>query len=144
MATNMRKMELLGMVSQGILLQKFSLATVVILLVLAAATARQQSNWTQRCGDVDVPFPFGMDDKTYLDDTFLITCNTTSFNPPKAFLGDSNIEVTNISLYEGELSVSYIFLKGKLVGNFGGKLKTPNKNTSVGPVYFVLVGGGRK
>ncbi|KAF3450251.1 hypothetical protein FNV43_RR06331 [Rhamnella rubrinervis] len=103
-------MELLRMVSQGILLEQFSLAIVVILVVLAAATAGQQSDWSKRCGDVDVPFPFAMDDKTYLDDTFLITCNT-SLNPPKAFLGESNIEVTNISVDEGELSVMHFIAK---------------------------------
>ncbi|KAF3450258.1 hypothetical protein FNV43_RR06338 [Rhamnella rubrinervis] len=97
-------MELLRMVSQGILLEQFSLAVVFILAVLAAATAGQQSDWSKRCGDVDVPFPFGMDDKTYLDDTFLITCST-SFNPPKAFLRNTSFEVTNISVDEGELSV---------------------------------------
>ncbi|KAF3450260.1 hypothetical protein FNV43_RR06340 [Rhamnella rubrinervis] len=97
-------MELLRMVSQGLLLEQFSLAIVVILVVLVAATAGQQSAWSKRCGDVDVPFPFGMDDENYLDDTFLITCNT-SFKPPKAFLGESDIKVTNISVDEGELSV---------------------------------------
>ena len=51
-----RKMELLFMVSQGILLKQFSLVTEVILLVLAAATARQQSDWTKNCGKVDVLF----------------------------------------------------------------------------------------
>ncbi|KAF3450268.1 hypothetical protein FNV43_RR06348 [Rhamnella rubrinervis] len=36
----------------GMLLKKFSLATAVVLLVLAAATARQQPDWTQRCGNI--------------------------------------------------------------------------------------------
>ncbi|KAF3450259.1 hypothetical protein FNV43_RR06339 [Rhamnella rubrinervis] len=98
-------MELLCMVSQ-----QFSLAILVILVVLAAATASQQSDCSKRCGDVDVPLPFGMDDKTYLDDTFLITCNK-SFNPPKAFLMTSNIEVKNISIDEGELSVMKFIAK---------------------------------
>ncbi|KAF3450477.1 hypothetical protein FNV43_RR06560 [Rhamnella rubrinervis] len=49
---NMLLKELLGMVSQGMLLKKFSLATAVVLLVLAAATARQQPDWTQRCGNI--------------------------------------------------------------------------------------------
>ncbi|KAF3450481.1 hypothetical protein FNV43_RR06564 [Rhamnella rubrinervis] len=74
------------MVSQGMLVKQFSLATIVLLLFLAAATARQRPVWTQRCGDVDVPFPFEMDNKTCLDDKFLITCNT-SLNRTKAFLG---------------------------------------------------------
>ncbi|KAF3450265.1 hypothetical protein FNV43_RR06345 [Rhamnella rubrinervis] len=104
MALTVRKLELLGMFSQGMLLKQFSLGTVVILPVLAAATARQQSDSTQRCGDVDVPFPFGMDNKTYLDETFLITCNESS-NPPRAFLRENNIEVKNISVDDGELSV---------------------------------------
>ncbi|KAF3450277.1 hypothetical protein FNV43_RR06357 [Rhamnella rubrinervis] len=98
------------MVSQGMLVKQFSLATIVLLLFLAAATARQRPVWTQRCGDVDVPFPFEMDNKTCLDDKFLITCNT-SLNRTKAFLGKGNVEVTNISLDDGELSVMQFIAK---------------------------------
>ncbi|KAF3450256.1 hypothetical protein FNV43_RR06336 [Rhamnella rubrinervis] len=110
------------------LLEQISLAIVVILAFLAAATAGQQSDWSKRCGDVDVPFPFGMDSETYLDDTFLITCNT-SLNPPKAFLRESEIEVTNISLDEGELSVMQQFIAKDCYDQLGNT--TLNSDASI-------------
>ncbi|KAF3450275.1 hypothetical protein FNV43_RR06355 [Rhamnella rubrinervis] len=124
---------------------QFSLATVVRLLVLAAAIPRQQSDWTQRCGDVDVPFPFGMDNKTYLDDTFLITCNT-SFNTPKAFLGESNIEVTNISVDDGDLSVMQFRAKdcyyqsGNLTLNIEASIEFPKITISSSKNKFFAIG----
>ncbi|XP_011658440.2 wall-associated receptor kinase 2 [Cucumis sativus] len=57
-----------------------------------------------KCGDVEIPFPFGMSDNCYLNINFSITCNHTHFTPAKPFLMNSNVEVTNISLH-GELHV---------------------------------------
>ncbi|CAK9140421.1 unnamed protein product, partial [Ilex paraguariensis] len=56
------------------------------------------------CGNVSIPYPFGTTKGCYLNEQFLITCNS-SFTPPKAFLTNSTINVTEISLLRGQLQI---------------------------------------
>uniref|UniRef100_A0A0E0EUY6 Protein kinase domain-containing protein n=1 Tax=Oryza meridionalis TaxID=40149 RepID=A0A0E0EUY6_9ORYZ len=54
-----------------------------------------------RCGNVSVPFPFGIRDGCSLEG-FGLTCNTTS-NPPRLMIGNSTLQVVNISLANSTL-----------------------------------------
>ncbi|XP_057987097.1 wall-associated receptor kinase 1-like [Hevea brasiliensis] len=87
---------------QGMLM-KFAL---IGLLVAAAATQEftvAKPGCQDRCGNISIPYPFGLTDDCYLDPEFLITCNET-FDPPRAFLTESRIIVTEITL-EGKLHI---------------------------------------
>ncbi|KAJ9146236.1 hypothetical protein P3X46_028526 [Hevea brasiliensis] len=84
---------------------------LLMLLVLAGvlvapATAQAKPNCPDRCGHISIPYPFGLNDHCSLNKQFLITCNNTNSTPPreKAFLGNSSIKVTNISI-DGELQI---------------------------------------
>ncbi|PRQ29770.1 putative protein kinase RLK-Pelle-WAK family [Rosa chinensis] len=55
-----------------------------------------------RCGNLTIPYPFGIGDGCYLRQRFNITCNESA-HPPTALLADGSIIATNISLDEGEL-----------------------------------------
>lgn len=56
------------------------------------------------CGDIRIPYPFGTTKDCYRNRTsFFVTCNNT-FTPPRLFLGDGPLEITNISL-GGQLKV---------------------------------------
>ncbi|KAM1123171.1 hypothetical protein FF1_004572 [Malus domestica] len=56
------------------------------------------------CGNLRIPYPFGVGDGCNLDDRFIITCDNST-QPPTAFLLTTNIDITNISLYDGELQI---------------------------------------
>ncbi|CAK9141511.1 unnamed protein product [Ilex paraguariensis] len=56
------------------------------------------------CGNVKIPYPFGMTKDCYLNKFFFINCDV-SFNPPKAFLGSSNVNVTDIFLDKGQIQI---------------------------------------
>ncbi|KAL5564128.1 hypothetical protein UlMin_027292 [Ulmus minor] len=58
----------------------------------------------ESCGNLTIPFPFGVSEHCYLEEKFLITCNEST-GTPQAYLRTSEIEVSNISLYDGELQV---------------------------------------
>ncbi|XP_052289040.1 wall-associated receptor kinase 2-like isoform X4 [Citrus sinensis] len=70
----------------------------------SAAHAQAKPGCLNRCGDVEIPYPFGTEPGCFLNEDFRITCNDTHFNPPKPFLWDSNIDVVNISI-DGHLNV---------------------------------------
>nr|GMD51061.1 putative wall-associated receptor kinase-like 16 [Ipomoea batatas] len=59
-------------------------------------------NCNDHCGNVSIPFPFGLTKKCALNSNFSIICNT-SYNPPKPFLS-STVEVRDISV-EGQLII---------------------------------------
>ncbi|CAN6689389.1 unnamed protein product [Malus baccata var. baccata] len=56
------------------------------------------------CGNLTIPYPFGIGSDCYLDYRFNITCDIST-QPPTAFLMKGNLKITNISPYDGELQV---------------------------------------
>ncbi|KAI3931182.1 hypothetical protein MKW92_050971 [Papaver armeniacum] len=57
----------------------------------------------EKCGDVSIPYPFGIGEGCFLDTWFEIKCNR-SFNPPKAVYG-RGLDVLNISIPDGQMTV---------------------------------------
>ncbi|XP_074351065.1 wall-associated receptor kinase 1-like isoform X2 [Apium graveolens] len=79
--------------------------------ILKAQVITIKPECQSKCGDLTVPYPFGIISEALncsIDPSFDITCNN-SFYPPKAFLRTSNIEVYDISNAELKIStfVSY-------------------------------------
>ncbi|KAM5587424.1 wall-associated receptor kinase 2-like [Rosa sericea] len=99
----------------SIMALQFPLAAVLILLSAAsttttAAAAQALRDCSDKCGNLTIPYPFGMNEKCYLGDEFYINCSPAQRDqPPTAYLGHTNIIVTNISIDVGELRIlSYI------------------------------------
>ncbi|KAK0587129.1 hypothetical protein LWI29_017865 [Acer saccharum] len=90
-------------------------AVLMLLLMVANATAHElalpnsKPGCLRECGELDIPYPFGTRAGCYLNEDFLITCNTTH-NPPTPFWGDSNIPVTNINM-DGQLQIQTLVSK---------------------------------
>ncbi|CAA6671367.1 unnamed protein product [Spirodela intermedia] len=63
-------------------------------------------NCQKVCGDISVPYPFGIGADCSRDDNFIVYCNETS-SPPKAYLfsNESNIEIISISAPAGEVRI---------------------------------------
>ncbi|KAF3450474.1 hypothetical protein FNV43_RR06557 [Rhamnella rubrinervis] len=84
-----------------------SIGLLINNILWSSSTTEAQSlpGCPDRCGDLKVPYPFGMAKGCYLADNFFITCNR-SFQPaPRAFLNrDHSLLLSNISL-NGELSI---------------------------------------
>ncbi|PON50287.1 Wall-associated receptor kinase [Parasponia andersonii] len=59
---------------------------------------------SDRCGNLTIPYPFGIGDSCYREDRFKVTCDDST-TPPKAYLGTGTLNLTEISLFDGELQV---------------------------------------
>ncbi|KAI8568547.1 hypothetical protein RHMOL_Rhmol02G0209400 [Rhododendron molle] len=77
----------------------------------------------ERCGNISIPYPFGIGSNCYMADGFAVTCNH-SFNPPKPFINSINLEVLQISLdgtYEPTVQVNNPVITYNCPGRADGK-----------------------
>ncbi|XVF65398.1 hypothetical protein PTKIN_Ptkin09bG0245500 [Pterospermum kingtungense] len=59
----------------------------------------------EKCGDVDIPYPFGMKVGCYMNDWFKVTCNQTC-DGPKPFIGSINLQLLSVSFHKGTVVVN--------------------------------------
>ncbi|XP_059631708.1 wall-associated receptor kinase 2-like [Cornus florida] len=85
-------------------LLRMLLQATLVAGMAAPTNAQAKQGCEDRCGNVSIPYPFGTREGCYYDKAFLITCNDV-FNPSKPFLQTSNIEITNISLLDGQVQI---------------------------------------
>ncbi|XP_057804945.1 putative wall-associated receptor kinase-like 16 [Salvia miltiorrhiza] len=77
------------------------LLLIPILAIHAHAFPVAKPGCADRCGNLTIPFPFGTSPGCYLNDDFFINCTQTQL----PFLRASKIQITNISLTGGRLTV---------------------------------------
>ena len=57
---------------------------------------------TNKCGDLEIPYPFGVNEGCSLDETFLITCNNNKVEK------SNKVTVKSISIEDHEMRVSQL------------------------------------
>ena len=109
------------------------ISLVLWLSIGAAAATQGKPGCRKRCGNVDIPYPFGIGFAgCYVDEWFEITCNN-AFHPPKPFLKRINLEVLNVSLDHGTIRVNNPVL---IYQDCSGKPSNDRKSWNGGPFSF--------
>jgi hypothetical protein len=75
----------------------------------AVTPAAGRSNCTTHCGNISIPYPFGVEPGCYLGGGFNLSCNQST-DPPSLSLGDGTVDVLEIDLPKGTVSISNGFL----------------------------------
>ncbi|PRQ29736.1 putative protein kinase RLK-Pelle-WAK family [Rosa chinensis] len=95
---------------------QFILVAVLVLFTFAAAAEeavaaeavlpQAKPGCTDRCGNLTIPYPFGIEPDCYMTENFSVSCNTST-KPPTATWEDSPIVINNIYLAEGEMQIMH-------------------------------------
>ncbi|KAK4564538.1 hypothetical protein RGQ29_006562 [Quercus rubra] len=64
----------------------------------AAAAPMARSNCHDRCGNISIPYPFGIGGRCYMEKWFEVVCNETAGSPAKAFLTSIDVELLEIKI----------------------------------------------
>ncbi|XP_066368744.1 wall-associated receptor kinase 2-like [Miscanthus floridulus] len=120
------------------------LQLVAVTPVLHAATNIALPGCISKCGEVSVPYPFGIGAGCYREG-FQLTCNET-YNVPKLFVGNTRAEVLNISLHDGKLYINNGVVSVTGSNRYSMTWEIPLHNTifTVSSVWnnFVVMGCG--
>ncbi|RWR78971.1 wall-associated receptor kinase 2-like protein [Cinnamomum micranthum f. kanehirae] len=76
---------------------------LLLLIAASAFNTTSKPGCPDRCGNVSIPYPFGIQKGCSRSEEFELVCNDTHYNPPKPFWGE--FEIVEITL-EGQANVT--------------------------------------
>ncbi|XP_022734159.1 wall-associated receptor kinase-like 1 [Durio zibethinus] len=74
-------------------------------ITLPKSPKMAKPNCTDRCGNVNIPYPFGVEDGCFFNESFRVTCNKTIDGGRKPFISSINLELLNVSFSFGTARV---------------------------------------
>ncbi|KAJ7004883.1 hypothetical protein NC653_009655 [Populus alba x Populus x berolinensis] len=71
-----------------------------MLMFQPALAGLAKPNCSDHCGNISIPYPFGIGKHCYMAESYDVECNETS-KPPRAFLRSIKMELVNITIERG-------------------------------------------
>ncbi|PRQ30835.1 putative protein kinase RLK-Pelle-WAK family [Rosa chinensis] len=132
-------------------MQMMKLSLVILLAAVTTRAAADQAlhGCAEKCGDITIPYPFGIGDGCYLRPEFNITCNGPTTPTSTNFANSTYtfpMAIANFSISEGELQVMQAVAldcydnKGVKIANSTSTLELPPSYTISAKNKFFLVG----
>ncbi|KAK1355638.1 putative wall-associated receptor kinase-like protein 16 [Heracleum sosnowskyi] len=112
--------------------------------ILKAPVITIKPECQNKCGDLTIPYPFGINSACSIKPTFVISCNDTT-DPPKAFLMEGNVQVLDISNTELRITNYMAYRCYDQFGNIIDRRSSENTLGSTSYMYsaanvFTIVG----
>ncbi|KAB5573077.1 hypothetical protein DKX38_000271 [Salix brachista] len=92
-----------------------SMLMLLMFQLAAAAAPIAKPGCRDRCGDISIPYPFGLGKDCYMNESFAIECNETG-----AFISGINMEVLNISAERAVATVKGPIISSNCTGRENG------------------------
>ncbi|KAJ6713166.1 hypothetical protein OIU79_009205 [Salix purpurea] len=92
-----------------------SMLMLLMFQLAAAAPPIVKPGCRDRCGDISIPYPFGIGNNCYMNESFSIECNKTG-----AFISAINMEVLNISAERAAATVKGPIISSNCTGRENG------------------------
>ncbi|KAK3006694.1 hypothetical protein RJ639_017588 [Escallonia herrerae] len=109
-------------------------------IAVAATPSLAKPGCDDHCGNVSIPYPFGIGSNCYLDQRYDVTCNQ-SFNPPIPYLTSLSLQVLSVSLKNKTVTINNPVVKG-CRNSTGNEVLATSKSLEGTP--FVYSGGYNK
>ncbi|KAL0380835.1 UNVERIFIED_CONTAM: Wall-associated receptor kinase-like 8 [Sesamum angustifolium] len=100
-------------------------STLCLMTSAALAFSLAKRGCQDTCGNVTIPYPFGIGSQCYANSSFGVICENSTI-PPRLFLGSMQLQILNISLY-GTVRV----VQPVSAMNCSGELKTQSLGKSL-------------
>ncbi|CAL4982989.1 unnamed protein product [Urochloa decumbens] len=96
------------------------ISSLLLTPLVATAGAADPSNCTRSCGDIAIPYPFGVEPGCYHAAGFNLTCNN---DHKKLFLGDGTVQVLEILVPDNRVRINS---RRVVLDFYGGRNATAN------------------
>ncbi|KAK1285198.1 Wall-associated receptor kinase 2 [Acorus calamus] len=75
-------------------------------LRLSLVSCQAKPGCPDKCGDISIPYPFGIGESCSREDLFTVGCDDTNGSTPIPYIESGHLNITNISLTTGEITVT--------------------------------------
>ncbi|TYI91828.1 hypothetical protein E1A91_D02G022200v1 [Gossypium mustelinum] len=95
----------------------------------------RKSNCTEKCGNIDILYPFGIEDWCYMNDAFRVSCKETN-GESKLLISSINLELVDVKFSEGRVIINNSLTYSNCNNHQDDRKKGVSVNLTNTPFYF--------
>ncbi|PPD78505.1 hypothetical protein GOBAR_DD24578 [Gossypium barbadense] len=95
----------------------------------------RKSNCTEKCGNIDILYPFGIEDRCYMNDAFRVSCEET-IDGSKPFISSIDLELVDVKFSDGRVIINNSITYSNCNNHQDDRKKGVSVNLTNTPFYF--------